>query len=450
MKRTDLTNGAVFKTLLLFSLPLIATNVVQLLFHAADVAVLGIMVDDAAVAAVGACGPIITLLVSLFSGLATGSNVLVAKQVGSKNVEGARRATGVSIVVGFLCGIILTVIALFGAEQFLVWMKCQPDVLKEATLYLRIYFSGMPVIMLYNFVSAILRAVGDSTRPMMYMLIAGALNVGLNFFFIGVCKMGVGGVALATVLSNLVSLVLALVALLKNDNYCKVEMKNLRLKKWEALQIVKIGVPSVVCGLFYYVSNLFVGAGVNSLSTDAMTANAISGQFDSIIYNVGLSIAIACMAMVGQCLGANDLKRVKRTIGVSVAYVTVASLSLGALFVLLSRPLLGIMTDSQAVIELAREKMVVLCLTYFITSIMEVFSFSLRVLGMHISTLIAGFFCGFWLRSSWVWFAWTPLGKHLWALYLAYPVSAGAAVIIYIVSYAIALKKINLKLRGSI
>ncbi len=447
MKRIDLTKGPIFKTLLIFSLPLIATNVVQLLFHAADVAVLGIMVDDRAVAAVGACGPLISLLVSLFSGLATGSNVLVAKQVGSQNEEGARRATGVSLVLGFLSGVVLTVVALVGAEQFLIWMKCQPDVLKEATLYLRIYFSGMPIIMLYNFVSAVLRAVGDSTRPMVYMLIAGGLNVGLNFFFIGAFKMGVAGVALATVLSNLISLVLALIALFRNDNYCKVEFKNLRLKKWEVIQIVKIGVPSAICGLFYYVSNLFVGAGVNSLSTNAMTANAISGQFDSIIYNVGLSIAIACMAMVGQSLGANDLKRVKKTIGVSLCYVTAASLTLGVLFVILARPLLGIMTDSQAVIELAREKMIVLCLTYFVTSIMEVFSFSLRVLGMHISTLVAGFFCGFLIRSSWVWLAWEPPGKSLWTLYFAYPVSAGSAVIVYIISYIIALKRINLNKR---
>ena len=440
MKRIDLTKGSVLKTLLIFSLPLIATNVVQLLFHAADVAVLGIMVDDSAVAAVGACGALINLLVSLFSGLASGANVLIARQVGSKNEEGAKRATGVALLVGFLAGTILMIVALIGAEQFLIWMKCQPQVLEEATLYLRIYFAGMPVIMMYNFVSAILRAVGDSTRPMVYMLVAGVLNVGLNFLFIGAFGMSVDGVALATVISNLASLVLALIALFKNNGYCKVEAKNIRLRRWELMQIVKIGVPSVVCGLFFYVSNLFVSAGVNSISKDAMTANAVSTQFDSIIYNVGLSVAIACMAMVGQCLGARDLPRIRRTVGVSLAFVTVASLGLGALFVILSEPMLGIMTDSQAVIEIAQEKMIVLCLTYFVTSMMEVFSFSLRSLGAHISTLIAGFSCGFLIRSCWVWFAW-PLNKTLWFLYLAYPVSAGAAVIFYIGSYILTIKR---------
>ena len=445
MKRVDLTKGPVLKTLLIFSLPLIATNVVQLLFHAADVAVLGIMVDDSAVAAVGACGALINLLVSLFSGLASGANVLIARQVGSKNEEGAKRATGVALLLGFLAGTILMIVALIGAEQFLIWMKCQPQVLKEATLYLRIYFAGMPVIMMYNFVSAILRAVGDSARPMIYMLVAGALNVGLNFLFIGAFGMSVEGVALATVLSNLASLVLALIALFKNTGYCKVEAKNIRLRRFELWQIVKIGVPSVICGLFFYVSNLFVSAGVNSLSEEAMTANAISTQFDSIIYNVGLSIAIACMAMVGQCLGAKDLPRVRRTVGVSLAFVTVSSLGLGAIFILLSEPMLGIMTDSQEVIKIAQEKMVVLCLTYFITSMMEVFSFSLRSLGAHISTLIAGFTCGFLIRSCWVWFAW-PLYKSLWFLYFAYPVSAGSAVLFYIGSYILTIKRTKKRL----
>lgn len=436
MKKSDLTKGPVFKTLLLFSLPLVATNVVQLLFHAADVAVLGIMVDDGAVAAVGACGPIVNLLVSLFAGLASGSNVLIARLVGSRDTSGARRATGTSLFLGLLSGVILTVVGIVGAEQFLVWMQCQPDVLKEATLYLRIYFSGMPVIMLYNFVSAILRAVGDSTRPMVYMFIAGGLNVALNFFFIGACGMEVAGVALATVLSNLVSLVLALVALFKNDGFCKVEMQNLRIRKWELIQISKVGVPSAICGLFFYVANLFVSAGVNSLSTDAMTANAASGQFDAIIYNVGMSIAIACMAMVGQGIGAKNVARVKKTVLVSIGYATVASLALGGLFVLMAEPLLGIITDSDAVIAIAKEKMVVLCLTYFVTSIMEVCSFSLRAMGYNGCTFVVGVLCGFFIRSAWVWFAWEPLGKGLGTLYYAYPVSAGVAVLIYTVYYA--------------
>ena len=442
MKRIDLTKGSVLKTLLIYALPLIATNVVQLLFHATDVWVLGVMVDDHAVAAVGASGAIINLLVNLFNGLATGSNVLISRLVGARNEDGARRATGTSLIIGFLSGVILMIVAVIGAPYFLVWMKCQPEVLADATLYLRIYFMGMPIMMLYNFVAAILRGVGDSMRPMVYMLSSGVLNVGLNVLFIAAFNMTVAGVALATVLSNLFCLVFAVIALFKNNGYCRAEAKNLRIRAWELKEIVKIGIPSALCGLFYYVSNLFVSSGVNSLSTDAMTANAISNQFDGIIYNVGLSIAIACLAMVGQCLGSGDIDRVNKTVKVGATVVTVGSLALGSLFVLLSHPMLGMMTDSEAVIKIAQEKMLVLCLTYFITSIMEVLSFSLRALGSHLVTIVVGIVCGFFIRSSWVWFVW-PLNKTLGMIYLSYPVSAFAAVIIYVISYIFVIKKVK-------
>ena len=187
----NLTQGKIFKTLFIYSLPLILTNVVQLLFHAADVTVLGIMVGDSAVAAVGACGPIISLLVSLFASIATGANILIAKHVGAGNMERGRRATGTAVVIGFLSGIIMMAIALIWARDILVLMNCQPDVLEDAVTYMRIYFLGMPVIMLYNFVAAILRSVGDSLRPMIYMLVAGVVNIGLNVFFIDrntICK----------------------------------------------------------------------------------------------------------------------------------------------------------------------------------------------------------------------------------------------------------------------
>lgn len=447
MKQMDLTKGPIFKTLLIYSLPLIATNVVQLLFHAADVFVLGVMANDNAVAAVGACGALINLLISLFSGLATGANVLVARKVGAKDEKGARKATGVSLVVGFLSGVILMIIAITGAKQFLIWMKCQPEVLKSATLYLRIYFAGMPILMLYNFVSAILRSVGDSLRPMLYMLIGGVLNVGLNFIFIGGFHMEVEGVALATVISNLFSLILAIIALIKNNGYCKIEIKNLRLRKTELYEIVRVGVPSSVTGLFYYVSNIFVSTAVNSMGTKSMTANAISNQFDGIIYQLGLSIAIACMAMVGQSLGALNFDRVIKTVKISLAYVTLASLSFGTIVVLLAKPVLGLMTSSHEVLEIAREKLFVLCLTYFITSIMEVFSFSLRAMRSNTITLIVGFVCGLLIRSGWVLLVWERC-QRIGVLYLSYGVSALAAAIIYFFYYRYKSKNLEKELKS--
>ena len=328
-----LTEGKIFRTLFIYSLPLILTNVVQLLFHAADVTVLGIMVDDSAVASVGACGPIISLLVSLFASFATGANILIAKHVGARDEQRGRKATGTAIVLGLLSGVIMLIIAEIWARDILILMKCQPAVLDQAVRYMRIYFLGMPVIMLYNFVAAILRSVGDSLRPMIYMLVAGVVNIGLNVFFIAVCKLTVEGVALATFLSNFAALILALIALFKNKGYCKVEFKNLKIFKGEFKEIVKIGVPSCLCSLSYYVANLFVSAGLNSISAEAMSAGAYAGQFDAIVYNVGMSIAIGCMSMVGQCYGAGMFDRIKKTVAISAAYATIASLTLGSLVV---------------------------------------------------------------------------------------------------------------------
>ena len=436
-----LTEGKIFKTLFIYSLPLILTNVVQLLFHAADVTVLGIMVDDNAVAAVGACGPIISLMVSLFASFATGANILIAKYVGARNEARRRKATGTAIILGFLSGIVMMIIALIWARDILILMKCQEDVLDTAVVYMRIYFLGMPIIMLYNFLAAILRSVGDSLRPMIYMLVAGFVNIGLNIFFIAVCNLTVVGVALATLTSNLVSLILALIAMLKNKGYCKIELKNLRIFKDEFKEIIKIGIPACLCSLSFYVANLFMSAGVNSISSDAMTANAIAGQFDAIVYNVGMSIAIACMSMVGQCYGAGLIDRVKKTVGVSAIYATVASLSLGTTFVIFSSFLLDIMTDSASVIAIGKEQLTVVCLTHFITSLMEVFSFSLRALKRPNTKMVVGFICGFGIRASWVTFVWPHLGGTVGTLFLAYGVSAFCAMVTYIVLFVQTMKR---------
>ena len=436
-----LTEGKIFKTLFIYSLPLILTNVVQLLFHAADVTVLGIMVNDSAVAAVGACGPIISLLVSLFASFATGANILIAKHVGAKDEVRGRKATGTALIIGFLSGIIMLIIAEIWARDILILMKCQPSVLDQAVKYMRIYFVGMPVIMLYNFVAAILRSVGDSLRPMIYMLISGVVNIGLNIFFVAVCNLTVEGVALATFLSNLVALILALIALFRNKGYCKVELKSLRIFKGELKEIIKIGVPACLCSLSYYIANLFVSAGLNSISEEAMSAGAFAGQFDAIVYNVGMSIAIGCMSMVGQCYGAGLIPRIKKTVLVSAVYATVASLSLGAIVVLFSNQLLGIMTDNPKVIDIGREQLITVCFTHFITSLMEVFSFSLRALKRPNCTMVVGFICGFGVRTFWVTVIWDLIGRTVGTLYLAYGVSAFCALAIYIVLFAQTMKR---------
>lgn len=274
----------------------------------------------------------------------------------------------------------------------------------------------------------------------MYMLISGVLNIGLNVFFVGVVGLTVDGVAIATVLSNLVSLILGLTTLARSKGPCKIEAKHLRIRWSEFYSMLKIAIPASSGGLCFYVSNVFISATVNSMSTEVMTANAISGQFDGVIYTVGNAIAVAAMTMVGQNLGAGHLDRIRKTIRVGIVYTTVVSLFLGVTFILFAEQLLYILTDNPAVVEIAKEKMTFLCLTYFITSIMEVLAFSLHSLRRQKDVLIVCAICGFGIRSCWVWFIW-PLHQTLSMLFASYAVSALIAIFFYLFIYRNTMRK---------
>lgn len=445
MKENMLTKESVFKALFVFSLPIIITNTVNILFHAADVAVLSFFAGGADVAAVGACGSLITLMVSLFTGLATGANVLISKRVGANDELRTKKAVGTSLSIGFLSGVLLMLISLVFARKFLILMHCQPDVLDKATLYMRIYFLGSPIMMLNSFAVAGLSATGDSKRPMMYSMISGVVNVGLNVFFVTVLNLDVAGVAIATVTSSAVSLVLVLVRLFIGSGGRLVSSKNLRIYWDDLWEIVKIGVPTCLCSLSFFFANVILSAAVNSISTDAMTANSISGQFDGIIYTVGAAIASAASIMVAQNYGAQNLDRIKRTILVGTLYATAVSILLGTLFVAFAEPMLSLLSDSRAVIEIAKDRMTFLCLTYFITTIMEVFSFSLRSVKYQRSTMIVGFACGFCIRCLWRYFVW-PSNPTLSMLFASYAVSAFIAIIIYLFVYRHALKSLRREL----
>ena len=447
MKTNTLTQGNIFRTLFLFSLPMIVSSTVSILFHFADVAILALLVEGPAVAAVGACGSLITLMTSLFLGFATGASVLISRKVGAGDEEGTLKAVGTSLTVGLLSGIILMVAAEIFARRLLIWMNCQPDVLDMATLYMRIYFLGMPILMLQNFVSGVLRSSGDSVRPMFFLILSGAVNVVANIFFVTVCHMTVEGVAIATVMSSALSLVLALIRLRNTKGICRVEAKYLRIYKEELGEIIRIGIPTCFCSLFFYMANVILASKVNSMSTDAMTANAISGQFDGVIYTVGSAIASAASIMVAQNYGARQADRIRKIIKVGNLYVTGVSIFLGVGFVLMAEPLLGMLSGDAGLIALAKDRMTFLCLTYFVTSIMEVFAFSLRSMRKQKSTMVVGGVCGFGIRCAWAWFVW-PLHPTLSMLFASYTVSAFAAVVIYIFVYRSTMKECSERWEG--
>ncbi|MBQ9071009.1 MAG: MATE family efflux transporter [Clostridia bacterium] len=434
MDKRKITNGPILKTLVAFAIPFIMVNLVQRLFHIADVAVLGIMATDTDVAAVGACGSIISMMICIFMGYSSAANVVVARYVGAGDESNSRKAAGTALIMGFLSGVILMLIAMIFARDILILTKCQPEVLDLATLYMKIYFAGMPVTMLYNFVAALLRATGDSVRPMIYMIISGVANVGLNVVFVGFLGLAVAGVALATVLSNVIALVLGLIALAKNKDYCKIERKNLVLRKKEFLEMLKIGFPICICGLSFYVGEVIVISAVNSISTNAMTANTLASQIDVLVYNIGSSIAVATGVMISQNFGAKNLDRVKKLVNVGSAFLISVTLSVGIIGILLSKVIFGIMTENPEVIKLAMERCVFVCLTNFITCEMEIFSNALRAMKHPNWLLVVGISCGFVVRSVWALFIW-PLYSEFYFLFVCLPLSTLIGTIIYIPVY---------------
>ena len=436
----DLCTGSIVKKLILYALPLLFSNVLQLLFNAADIAVLGQFVGDHAVAAVGATAALINLIVGLFVGLSVGANVLVARFAGANDRERAHRTVGTSVIVSLITGVFLAAVGFFAAEVFLRWMNCPENILGMAAKYLRIYFLGMPIMMLYNFSASILRAAGDTLRPLFYLVIGGVFNVGLNLFFVLVMKKDVEGVAVATVVSQGVSAALSLVTLAKGKGFSSLSRPYLKLYKRELADMMKIGIPAGLQGCVFSVSNVLIQASINGFGDLAVTGNTVAGQFDGFIYQAMNAIALSALAFVSQNLGAGNLERVRKSVRASLVVVTVVGLAVSGLVLLFRRPLCGIMTDKEEVLAFAMLRLYYVATPYFLCGIMDVMSNSVRGLGystlaMTISLLGSCVFRIVWLNTIY----W--INPVLDMVYVVYPVSWALTALIFIVLYFPLLKR---------
>lgn len=425
----DLTNGPIFKKLLVFALPLIFTNLLHLIFNATDIIVLGVLVDEFAVGAVSATTPLVSLIINLFIGLSVGASVVLSKCVGKGDKEKARKVVGTSTVLSIIIGVFLLFVGYFGSYTFLSMMGCAESLIDNATKYLQIYFLGVPVIIFYNFASGLLRAVGDTFRPMLFLLVAGIANVALNVFFIKVFNLTVEGVAIGTVVSQGISAVLALIVLIKNDGFCKLSLKRLKIYKIELIDILKVGLPSGLQSTMFSISNVLIQATINGYGELAITANGIAQQFDAFVYTVGQAMSLACMSFVAQNYGAIKANRIKSGIAKSCILSFIFQLSFGLLVILLSDVLCGIMTDDINIIKLVKIRLNLLCSLYFICGIMEVLINSLRALGKSTSAMIVSIFfvCVFriiWLNSIYL------LSPSLSMVFYSYPVSQLLCIIV--------------------
>lgn len=450
----DFTSGPLLKKMILYALPIVGVNILQLLFNAADVAVLGIFTNDHAVAAVGSNAAIINLLIGFFVGLSIGSNVLVARCVGAKDEEKAKRLVGTSIFISILFGVILMIVGVILAEQILLWTNCDLAVLPYATKYLRIYFIGMPIIMLYNYCASILRAVGDTLRPFIYLLVGGIVNVLFNVFFVTVCKMDVDGVAIGTVVSQGISAACALVDMIRSDGYAKLGKKYFRIYKQELKELFQIGLPLGLSKCLFSFSNVVIQSNLNELGDLVMTANSIAHQYDLFIGEALHGITIASLAVISQNLGAKNMGRIKKTIFLTTLTILVVGVSMGAVLILIARPLCDIMTDNTLVIDYAVIRIVILSASFTLCGGINVVLEAIRGIGYSFLAMILSLVANFLLRIVYLQFVYPFLAiagsvkYDLQLIYVVYPLSWLLTILVGIFVLIALFKKVKNKIKN--
>lgn len=440
----DMCSGSLLKKMFIYAIPIMFSGVLQLLFNAADIVVVGRFAGDNSLAAVGATSSVIQLLTNLFIGLSVGANVLVAQHYGAKDHDNLRDTIHTSMLLSLICGVALTVIGLVTARPILVLMQAPPQVLELAIIYMRIYFLGMTSSMVYNFGAAIMRAVGDTQRPLYYLFFAGIVNVILNLFFVIVLHMDVAGVALATSISQTISAVLVVRCLMKNQGALKLELSQLRIRKHVLTRILKIGLPSGATGVVFSLSNVVIQSAINSFGEIVIAGNSAAYNIEGFVFTAVNGFYQAVISFTSQNFGARKLRRISKILGVGILYSVISSIILCTLALAFGRGLLGIYTENPEVINQGYYRMCILLGTYVIASTMDVFSGGLRGMGYSVSPMfisLAGV-CGFRL----IWIATIfqiPQYHTLTSIYLCYPITWAITTLAMAVCFLIAYKRLK-------
>lgn len=437
----DMCNGPLFSKILLFAIPLMISSILQLLFNAADMVVVGRFAGSTALAAVGANASLINLLTNLFIGFSVGANVLVARFYGAGKEQDISETVHSAVVLSLVSGLGLMVFGMAVAPRILVVMGTPGDVLSQAVLYIRIYFAGMPVILLYNFGSSILRAVGDTRRPLYYLSGAGVVNVVLNLIFVIGFHLGVAGVALATVISQVMSAGLVFRCLTRMKGGCRVEWQKMRMKKEKVMQIVRIGLPAGLQGTVFSLSNVLIQSSVNSFGSVAMAGNTAAQNIEGFIYMSMNACHQTALSFTSQNFGAGNYRRIGKVLMECLAMVTVVGLVMGWSAYLCGGRLLGIYSSDPKVIEVGLLRLSVICTAYCLCGIMDVMVGELRGLGYAVLPMIVSLLgaCGF--RILWI-FTVFQSHRSLWVLYISYPVSWVLTGAVHMVCYILIRKKL--------
>lgn len=439
----DMCSGSILKKMLMFAVPLMFSSILQLLFNAADIVVVGRFAGDNSLAAVGSTSSLINLLVNLFVGLSVGANVLIAHYYGAKEMDDLKKAVHTVITISLISGLIMTVVGVVCARQFLIWMDTPDKVLDLATTYLKIYFMGMVANMVYNFGAAILRAVGDTKRPLYYLVVAGVVNVVLNLIFVIKFDMDVAGVALATVISQCISAILVIRCLIKETGGIHLDLRCLCIHKGNLIKILQVGVPAGFQGMLFSLSNVVIQSAVNGFGETVVAGNSAAANIEGFVYVAMNAFHQAAISFTSQNVGAGRYDRINKILYIAQIYVFMVGLGLSTLVIILGEPLLGLYTNSPAVVDAGLIRLKYIVSLYFLCGMMDTMVGSLRGLGYAIMPMIVSLIGACGLRLIWIATVFQmPEFHSIEMIYITYPVSWFLTFMTHVMCFAIVRRKL--------
>lgn len=437
----DLCHGPLFRQILQFAFPLICSGVLQLLFNAADIIIVGRFAGSSALAAVGSTSSLIALLVNFFIGISVGVNVLVARFYGGSEWKDAQETVQTALVTAVAGGVLLTILGIVVSGPMLTLMGTPEDVLDQAVLYMRLYFLGMPATLLFNFGAAALRAVGDTRRPLYFLTISGVVNVCFNLFFVIVLHMGVAGVATATVISQYLSGGLILLCLTRTEGVCHIELRQLRFYKDKLKRMLQTGLPAGLQGVIFNIANVLIQSSVNSFGATVVAGNAAASNLEGFVYISMNALYQTCLSFTSQNLGAQKFRRIDQVLVRCVLIVSVIGLVLGNGARLLGNQLLSIYSSDPEVISYGMIRLSVVAVVYFLCGVMEVASGSVRGLGYSVLPTLVSLAGACLFRIIWIFTVFQHFHTLL-VLYLSWPISWVLTVSAHLICYLIIRRKV--------
>ncbi|MCI9143096.1 MAG: MATE family efflux transporter [Lachnospiraceae bacterium] len=437
----DMCNGPLLGKIMIFYVPLMLSGILQLLFNAADIVVVGRFAGNEALAAVGSTGSLTNLIVNLFIGLSVGANVLVARYYGAGQNSELKEMVQTAVATAVAGGVILIFLGFFLSRPALNWMGTPEDVISHSVLYMRIYFAGMPFMMVYNFGSAVLRAVGDTRRPLYYLLIAGVVNVLLNLVFVIVFSMGVAGVAAATVASQAISAALVIRCLILTDSPYRLELKGIRISGNKLVRMIQIGVPAGMQGALFSISNVLIQSSVNSFGSVAMAGNTAGSNIEGFIYTAMNAFHQAAISFSGQNYGARKYRRIKRVLLICELLVMVVGGLMGSLAYLFAGTLLRIYTTDPQVIQYGILRLGIICVPYFLCGMMDTAVGALRGMGYAIMPMLVSLTGACLMRVVWIYTIFQHY-RTLKCLYISYPISWGLTFAVHMICFVIVYRRL--------